>query len=133
MCDYDYTVDFLILGTGSAGSVLANILSEDHRNSVIAIEAGQNSDSDPYIIDAANAAQIESAKYVEYFWQGDTLADPDAANQVFQWTGGRILGGGSSVNGVLYMRGSTELFDNYWAHSLDLNGQLNPFMRHIKK
>ena len=94
--------------------------SNNHHNSVIVVEVGQNVRYDPYINNAGNAQFIETQKFVEYFWQGSTIADPNAPTQTspegqtFQWTAGRVVGGSSSVNGVLYMRGSQQLYDELW-------------------
>lgn len=118
--NYHYKCDYLILGAGSSGCTLAERLSSNHHNSVIVVEAGQNVRYDPYINNAGNAQFIETQKFVEYFWQGSTIADPSAPTQTspegqtFQWTAGRVVGGSSSVNGVLYMRGSQQLYDELW-------------------
>ena len=107
-----YCVDYVIIGTGSAGAVLANVLSNDRLHSVISLEAGQNADNEPIVVGPNPFITVPYD--MEYYWPGNTLPDPDAAGRIFNWTNGRVLGGGSSINGQIYSRGTPQRF-NEWA------------------
>lgn len=111
---YDYCVDYVILGGGSAGCVMANLLSADKEHSVLLLDVGPNVSHDPILNNLANRNAISSTLFTKYFWQGVTLEDPSADDQTFDWMAGRVLGGSSSINDVLYMRGSPNNYDQNW-------------------
>ncbi|MES2605767.1 MAG: GMC family oxidoreductase N-terminal domain-containing protein [Pseudomonadota bacterium] len=105
------TFDFIVIGAGTAGCVLAARLSEDSRNRVCLIEAG-GSEQHPYIrIPAAVGAAIMS----EHFGWGLTTT-PQAAlnNRVVPLPRGKLIGGSGSINGMAYYRGPARDYDD-WA------------------
>lgn len=110
-----YCVDFVIIGAGAAGCVLANLLSADKTTSVLVVEPGQNQDNDPNITNSAVANSLEGDFFYKYFWQGNTIPMDSLNGQTLPWTNGRILGGGTSINGELYVRGSPQVYDDWEA------------------
>lgn len=103
--------DYIIVGAGSAGCVLANRLSADPSIRVLILESGPV-DRSPYL--HVPAALIKAVGNPRYDWC--LLADPDASRsgKVDLWPAGRVLGGSSSINGMLFVRGAREDFDG-WA------------------
>ena len=105
------TFDYVIVGGGSAGCVLANRLSEDPNISVVLLEAGKREDGLIFKIPAASLFLIGNKK-VDWCYQ--TLPDPSACDRVIHWAGGKMLGGSSGINGQVYVRGQRRDFDD-WA------------------
>lgn len=103
--------DYVIVGAGTAGCVLANRLSEDGRYSVLLIEAG-GADRHPFIHIPAGFTRLLNHPGVT--WGYKTAADPHTANREILFPRGRGLGGSSSINGLLYVRPFKEDIDA-WA------------------
>lgn len=102
--------DYIIVGAGSAGCVLANRLSADPSVRVLLLEAGGKNNS----LDIRIPAGIVSALFKEqYNWSYPALPDPTRGDKVDSWSGGRGLGGSSSINGMLYIRGARADFDGW--------------------
>ena len=103
--------DFIIVGAGSAGCVLANRLSEDARNSVLLIEAG-GTDRNPLF-------RIPLLAGVAYWykpsnWAYQTTPQAGLDGRQIKWPRGKVLGGSSTINGMMYMRGTAADYDR-WA------------------
>ena len=110
--------DYIIAGGGTAGCVLANRLSADGKSSVLILEAG-GSDRTPIVrIPAGEIFAIASRRYN---WNYDAEPDPSLYDRVTKWPGGRVLGGSSSINGMIYFRGQREDYDD-WASLLGDTG-----------
>jgi choline dehydrogenase len=105
------TWDFIIVGGGSAGCVMANRLSETGSHRVLLIEAG-GSDLSLDIQVPALTTKIYTKP--DRLWDYQDEPDTSRDNRVMAWRAGRVLGGGSSVNGMVWVRGHESDFDR-WA------------------
>lgn len=103
--------DYIIIGAGSAGCVLANRLSADPGNRVLLLEAG-GKDTSPMIHIPVGYAQ--TLKDPKVNWLYETEPDPETGNRPHVWPRGKVLGGSSSINGLLYVRGQRADYDQ-WA------------------
>ncbi len=103
--------DYVIVGGGSAGCVLAARLSEDARCTVLLLEAGP-ADRSPYIHVPAAIIKAVGNPALDWCYQGEP--DPTRGGKVDLWPAGRVLGGSSSINGMLFVRGAPADFDD-WA------------------
>ncbi|TIX34398.1 MAG: hypothetical protein E5V40_28955, partial [Mesorhizobium sp.] len=99
------TVDYCIVGAGPAGCVLANRLSENGRFSVMVLEAGP-SDAHPFI--HIPAAFIFIYNNNRYNWRYTSEPDPNLNDRSLVITQGKVLGGSSSINGMLHVRAQKE-------------------------
>ncbi len=100
--------DYIIVGAGSAGCVLANRLSEDGTKTVLLVEAGAR-DISPYI--HIPAAIVKAIGNPRLDWMHLTEPDPSRLDRVDLWSAGKGLGGSSSINGMLYVRGTEADYD----------------------
>jgi len=100
--------DYVIVGAGSAGCALANRLSECGRYTVGLLEAGP-SDWSPWI--HVPVGYYKTMGNPAYDWCYDTESDPGISGRSIPWPRGRVLGGSSSLNGLLYVRGQPRDFD----------------------
>jgi choline dehydrogenase len=96
--------DYIVVGTGPAGAVIAKTLSDDKKMSVLVLEAGDNNDNDVPIKDSRYAQELEEKFFPQYFWQGEGVPQEGVNERSFEWTTGRLSGGGSSINGEQYVR-----------------------------
>ncbi len=103
--------DYVIVGAGSAGCVLANRLSANPANRVLLLEAGGR-DWHPFIHMPAGLAKLVGKKGVN--WDYDTEAEPNLGGRRLWWPRGKVLGGSSSINAMCYTRGAPGDYDA-WA------------------
>src|SRR6202007_1642829 len=103
--------DYVIVGAGSGGCVLANRLTEDPAVRVLLIEAGGR-DWSPYI--HVPAGFMKMLDHPTLTWGYYAESDPGTAGRAILYPRGRVLGGSSSINGLIYVRGQPEDFD-HWA------------------
>ncbi|MBP6596686.1 MAG: choline dehydrogenase [Arenimonas sp.] len=103
--------DYIIVGAGSAGCVLANRLSEDPGTKVLLLEAGP-SDWHPFIHMPAAIAKLVGKKGVN--WDYSTAPEPQLDGRLLWWPRGKVLGGSSSINAMCYIRGHARDYDE-WA------------------
>ncbi len=120
--------DHVIIGAGSAGCVLANRLSADPGTRVLLLEAGP-ADRSPWI--HLPIGYYRTFQDPRVTWQFRTEPDPGAGNRRLVWPRGRVLGGSSSINGLVYVRGQRQDYDGWaargnpgWSYS-----ELLPFFR----
>lgn len=106
--------DYLIIGSGSAGSVLAARLSEDKDVRILVLEAGPM-DNSLYML-RMPAALAEPLKSERYNWAYYTEPEPYLDNRRVYYPRGRVVGGSSSINGMVYLRGNPQDYDG-WARS----------------
>lgn len=102
--DKKLTYDYIVIGSGPAGAVIAKTLTDDNKTSALLLEAGGNNDKDKPIRDSAFAPELEEEFYPQYFWQGEGVPQEGLDGRTFEWTTGRLSGGGSSINGEQYVR-----------------------------
>jgi choline dehydrogenase len=102
--------DYIVVGAGSAGCVVASRLSEDG-SKVVLLEAGPP-DRDPFIHIPAGVLRVLNNAKIN--WNYLSEGEPGTAGRQLQWPRGKTLGGTSSINGMLYVRGNPADYDN-WA------------------
>ncbi|MEB8431967.1 choline dehydrogenase [Cocleimonas sp. KMM 6892] len=102
--------DYIVVGAGSAGCVLANRLSADPANRVLLLEAGTK-DWNPWI--HVPVGYFKTMHNPATDWCYMTEPDEGIAGRQLQWPRGKVLGGSSSLNGLLYVRGQKEDYDRW--------------------
>ena len=110
--------DYIILGAGSAGCVLANKLSESGQFSVLVVEAGPM-DNKLMIHIPAGVHSVHKDPNINWNYQSEQ--EPDLAQRQVDLPRGKVLGGSSSINSMVYMRGHPKDYDR-WNNDLGLKG-----------
>ncbi|XP_060076751.1 glucose dehydrogenase [FAD, quinone]-like [Ylistrum balloti] len=107
--------DYIIVGAGSSGSVLASRLTEDPGNDVVLLEAGGSDETNPNVYKAGAAPMLmKSDEDWEYYTVPQKHACFAMNEQRSYWPRGRVLGGSSSLNWMVYVRGNRHDYDS-WA------------------
>src|SRR5712672_1188926 len=108
--DHAIEADFIVIGAGSAGCAVAARLSEDTATRVLLLEAG-GEDNNRWIHIPLGFGKTFADPSVN--WCYETEPDPGAADRRVFWPRGKVLGGSSSINGMVYIRGQAEDFDHW--------------------
>ncbi len=124
--------DFIICGGGTAGCVLASRLSEDPHTSVLVLEAGGNN----------NALEVKAPLVftknfrTERDWDYTTTPQPALLNKEFQWPRGKLIGGSSSINAMMYHHCAPSDYDE-WSEKFNCKGwsykELLPYLTRAEK
>ncbi|WP_105169919.1 choline dehydrogenase [Pseudoalteromonas sp. T1lg23B] len=105
--------DYIIVGAGSAGCVLANRLTENGQHKVLLLETGGSDKSIFIQMPTALSIPMNTDKYA---WQFHTQPEPYLDNRTMHCPRGKVLGGSSSINGMVYVRGHAKDFDEWQQH-----------------
>ena len=118
--------DTIIVGAGSAGCVLANRLTADRRRNVLLLEAGPR-DTNPWIHIPLGYGKLFADKTVN--WSYESEPEPHCHNRRIFTPRGKVLGGSSSINGLVYIRGQREDYDDWGVPGWDYKGLLPYFIK----
>ena len=121
--------DFIIIGAGSAGCVLANRLSANPNNKILLLEAG-GKDSNPWI--HIPGGYFKTMHNPETDWCFNTEKEPNCDNREMVYPRGKTLGGSSSINGMLYIRGQSNDYD-YWRQLGNVGWSWSDVLPYFKK
>jgi len=105
--------DFIIIGAGSAGCVLANRLSADPAHRVLLLEAGGRDLNPLFRLPMLMGKLFHSGIYN---WHYHTEPEPNLNDRSLYWPRGKVLGGTSTINGMIYVRGNRHDYDG-WAQA----------------
>lgn len=111
MQNFDNAYDYIVAGAGSAGCVVASRLSESGRCRVLLLEAG-GKDNNPWI--HAPLGFVKTWANPRVNWMSNSEPEPHLNNRIMYEARGKVLGGTSSINGMVYIRGSHSDYDD-WA------------------
>ena len=125
------TFDYIVLGAGSAGCVLANRLSARPEHRVLILEAG-GMDHNIWLKIPIGVGKVMSDD--RYSWNLSTQPEPGLNGRSILWNHGRVIGGSSSINGMFFVRGEPDQYDAWadstssgWSHQ-----ELLPYMKRLE-
>lgn len=119
--------DYIICGAGSAGCVVATRLIEENKGSVLLVEAGGSDQGFNYKIPAGIPVVINAT------WSYTTEADVRTKQREMSCAQGKVLGGSSSVNGMIYLRGQAEDYDEWASHYGCIGWDFQSILPYFKK
>ena len=122
------TYDYIIVGAGSAGCVLANRLSANPKNTVLLLEAGKRDRLSKIQIPAAFSKLFKT----DYDWAYETEPQAHLNNRSLFWPRGKVLGGCSSINATIYIRGHRTDYDR-WQTLGDRDWSYSDLLPYFKK
>lgn len=122
--------DYIIVGAGSSGCVLANRLTQDAEVNVLLIEAGGKDD---YLWIHIPIGYLHCINNPRTDWLYRTEADAGLNGRSLIYPRGKVLGGSSSINGMIYMRGQAQDYDHWAALSGDASWRWDNVLPHFKK
>ncbi|KAJ1028471.1 hypothetical protein NDA16_001637 [Ustilago loliicola] len=124
--------DFIICGGGTAGCVIASRLSEDPNTSVLVLEAG----GDNSALEVKAPLVFTKNFKTERDWDYTTVPQPAVLNKEMQWPRGKLIGGASSINAMMYHHCAPSDYDE-WAEVFNCKGwsykELSPYLRRAEK
>jgi choline dehydrogenase len=110
--------DYVVIGAGAAGAVVANRLSAEPATRVVLLEAGPRADGFWNRMPSGGLSRMNSPNAD---WMYKTEPDPSLGGREMVWNAGKMLGGGSAINGMVYIRGDRRDYDQ-WADELGCTG-----------
>jgi choline dehydrogenase len=125
------TFDYVVVGAGASGAALAAKLTEDGTTTVLLLEAGVADTKTEVHIPAAFSALFRS----ELDWNYDTTPQPSLGNRTIYWPRGKMLGGSSSINAMMWVRGFAADYD-HWAETAGAGwsySALLPYFRSVER
>lgn len=126
--DHPSIADYIVVGAGSSGAVLANRLSADPRNSVVLLEAGPEDKNKFAHIPAAFSKLFRS----DVDWNYDSEPQPELKGRSIFWPRGKMLGGSSSMNAMMWVRGFAADYDE-WASLADSSWSFDKIVPYFRK
>jgi len=109
--DFFNNLDYIVVGSGPGGCATAKVLTDNDKIKVLMVEAGEDQDNNHLIKESYNAPLLEEEYYSKFFWTVPQVFQENAPEMSANYTNGRLFGGGSSVNGEQYVRGTPYYYD----------------------